>query len=96
MRDPARIDVILEKMGDKEFFRDFLYKHLVGKYTGDQLTIQDQIMTQDIEEIVAKGIPNDFIEYWKENYDLRFGQALITWELVPDEKTLFYCEDPEV
>jgi hypothetical protein len=97
MRDSARIDAILKKMEDKGAFRDFLYKHLVGKYEGDQLTIHDELMIQEIDVgIVPTGIPPGFVKYWKDNPDFRFGQALINVGLAPDELSLFYCEDPEV
>ena len=97
MRDPARIDLILEKMNDKKVFRGFLYDHLVGKYGGDQLTINDQVITQHIDEaIVPAGIPKGFEKYWRENPDLRFGQALINAGIAPDLKTLFFIEDDTI
>lgn len=38
----------------------------------------------------------DFQDYWKENYDQRFGQALINTGLLPDQLYIWIDEDEDI
>ena len=51
----------------------------------------------DLKSVITTQInPTSVVEYWKENYDMRFGQVLINLNIVPDNMKIWGDEDEDI
>jgi hypothetical protein len=50
----------------------------------------------DLKSVLTTQINPTLVEYWKENYDMRFGQVLINLNIVPDNMKIWGDEDDNI
>jgi hypothetical protein len=50
----------------------------------------------DLKSVLTTQINPTLVEYWKENYDMRFGQVLINLNIVPDNMKIWGDEDEDI